>query len=200
VRWAQRGVPLPVLAPTAIAGAPPSLEIDLAGAGAVAFAVSAVTGKLTSSTGAAYPLEIGRVGPSLYQATLPLIPPGVYGFDLEARGSSGLTATGLVAVPYSLEYLPRAATDTPLAPLAALTGGHALRAARPESLAGGGQLSLWWSLTLGALALFMVGAIGRQLERSRGGHTVGSHDMGDDRPSRPREDMSASAAHDAEWW
>jgi Ca-activated chloride channel family protein len=166
VRWAQRGVPLPRVTPTSLAGAPPKLAIDLAGAGAGAFAVADITGTLTSRRRAAYPVDFRRVGPSYYQAAVPPVAPGVYSFDLTARaGVSGRTRGGLLAVPYSLEYLPRPAADTPLAPLAALTGGHELRGDEPRSLAGGGQTSLWWPLALAALMLFMASALGRQLDR-----------------------------------
>jgi hypothetical protein len=174
VRWVQRGVPLPGLTPTVVPGAAPSLEIDLAQAGAGAFGVSAITGALRSTAGASYPVELARVGPSLYRAALPGVPPGVYAFDLAAEGVRGVASTGLVAVPYSLEYLPRPATDAPLGTLAALTGGHALNPAQPGWLSGGGPTSLWWPLTLAAVALFLVGGLGRQVEpppRGRYGET-----------------------------
>ena len=163
VRWVQRGVGLPDLTPTVIPGAPPSLEIDLAGAGAGAFGVSAVTGALRSSTGASYPVALARVGPSVYQAALPGVPPGVYGFDLAPQGVAGVASTGLIAIPYSLEYVPRPGNDTPLGALAALTGGRALSPSQPGSLSSPGPTSLWWPLALGALLLFLVGVIGRQL-------------------------------------
>lgn len=165
VRWVERGVSPPLLTPTTVAGAPPSLETDLAQAGAGAFGVSAITGALQPTTGRTYPVKLARVGPSVYRAALPGVPPGVYHFDLAADGIAGLTATGLVAVPYSLEYLPRPAADTPLAPLAGLTGGRELSPAEPGWLVSTGRSSLWWVLVIVALVLFIAGALGRQFDR-----------------------------------
>ena len=173
VRWAERGVSAAPLTPTAVPGAPPSLQIDLAQSGGAALRVSAIAGTLVSSAGTVYPVDFARVGPSLYEAALPPISEGVYGFGLDARGVSGLAASGLVAIPYSREYEPRLAADTPLGPLAALTGGRGLAAGDPGTLGRGGTDALWWALALAALILFVAGALGRQLDRTppdRGGN------------------------------
>jgi Ca-activated chloride channel homolog len=194
VRWVERGVPLPPLTPTAIPGAPPSLEIDLAPAGARAFRVSAITGELRPAAGAVYPVAFMRVGPSLYQAALPGVPPGVYGFGLVAQGVHGLGARGLIAVPYSLEYLPRPADDTPLGPLAALTGGHTLNPAQPGWLSSTRRTSLWWALALAALTLFLLSAFGRQLDRrSQDGRQATNPASPADGESAPRTGASVSA-------
>jgi hypothetical protein len=194
VRWVERGVPLPPLTPTAIPGAPPSVEIDLAPAGARAFRVSAIAGELRSAAGAVYPVAFMRVGPSLYETALPGVPPGVYGFGLVARGVHGLGATGLIAVPYSLEYLPRPASDTPLGLLAALTGGRAMSQTEPGWLATGGRSSLWWPFTVAAVLLFLGGALGRQLDRwSQDGHQATNPASPADVESAPRTGASVSA-------
>jgi uncharacterized membrane protein len=166
VRWVERGVSAAPLTPVAVAGSPPSLEIDLAQSGAAALRVSKIAGTLLSSTGGVYPVEFARIGPSVYDAALPSVPEGVYGFGLDARGVRGLAASGLVAIPYSLEYEPRLPTDTPLGPVAELTGGRELAEGDPGLLGSGGSHALWWALALAALVLFLAGALGRQLDRA----------------------------------
>jgi Mg-chelatase subunit ChlD len=165
VRWVERGVSTTPLTPTVIDGAPPSLEIDLAPIGTAAFGVSSIAGVLSSAAGASYPVSFTRVGASLYHAALPALPEGIYRFRLDARGARGLTASGLVAIPYSREYMPRLVADSPLGPLAALTGGRALAAGDPGVAAAGAWDALWWALALAALVLFLSGALGRLVER-----------------------------------
>ncbi len=168
VRWAERGASGPALAPTVVAGSPPVLRLDLAPAGAVAFGVSSITGRLTGSGGAVRRLRFTEVGPGWYQAGPGPLPAGVYRYALEARGPLALTASGELAVPYSEEYLPRPPGESSLYQLVARTGGRVLAAGDPQVLTGGGWLSAWGALAVCALAIFLGGAIVRLLWRPGG--------------------------------
>jgi Ca-activated chloride channel homolog len=167
VRWAQRGVSSDRLIPTVLDGAPPTLQLDLAQSpAAAAVHPGQITATLTSTTGRSDVVALRAVAPALYQAPLPGFASGIYHFSIDAGPTSGATSTGLIAVPYSMEYLPRPADDTPMGPLAVLTGGHALAPGDPAVLTGGGWRSVWWIPAIAGLVLFLAGALGRTLERA----------------------------------
>jgi len=173
VRWADRAPSPAPLALSAIPGSPPTLQVDLSGEGAAARAVTAVTGALTSAGGVIHPIRLAEVQPSLFRAALPRVPPGVYRFRLAAAAAHGPRATGVIAIPYRDEYLPRPARDTPVYQLVARTGGRVLAAGDPGVLTRGGWLGLWWWLALGALALVLVSWFGRLLRRPAGPAAAG---------------------------
>ena len=169
VRWAQRGVSTAPLIPTVIEGAPPSLALDLGQSPRVAaLHPSQISGTLTSDTGQGYPVVLRSTGPAQYEASLPGLTQGIYRYTLDAGASPAASTSGLVAVPYSMEYTPRPADATSLGPLPALTGGRALAAGDPGVLARGGWRSVWWISALAGGLLFLAGALGRTLERPLG--------------------------------
>ena len=83
-------------------------------------------------------MTLRATAPGLYDAPLPGLAQGIYRFTLDTGGSDAVSSRGLVAVPYSMEYTPRLAGDTPLGPVAALTGGRVLAAGAPAALTAGG--------------------------------------------------------------
>ncbi|HVA22111.1 MAG TPA: vWA domain-containing protein [Candidatus Micrarchaeia archaeon] len=164
VRWAERGAGATSILPQVVPGSPPVLRLDLAAAGGGAAAPRTIAATLSSGRGRGHPLRLTEVGAGLYRARLAMLAPGVYRYQLGARGVAQLAAAGEVAIPYPDQFLPRPARDTAMFQLVARTGGSVLAPGRPGVLAGGGRRPLWWPLALAALVLFLVSAFGRQLQ------------------------------------
>ncbi len=162
VRWTERGVAPPPLAPRALGGTSGSLQIDLASAGAAALGVSAIDGTLTSVGGVGRSIEFEPVGPSLYEANVASWPAGVYRFALQTLGTVRQAATGEVAIGYPAEYSPASAQVSPMAQLVAQGGGRVLSSSQLGALASNVH-ALWRLLALVALVLFLAGVAGRML-------------------------------------
>jgi Ca-activated chloride channel family protein len=167
IRWAQRGAAAPATTPVATPGTADELEIDLSGAGVQALGVSAISGTLTDSAGHRRAVRFTPAGPATYAATPADLGPGVYSFSLASFGSSAVRATGEVAVPYSPEFSPNAASVSPLGELVRQTGGTIVGAAQADTVFAR-VYDLSRLLTLTALICFLAGVAVRLLpSRSR---------------------------------
>jgi hypothetical protein len=165
VRWSERGVAPSPLTPMALDENSGTLQIDLAGAGAAALGVTAISGTLTTSHGIARSIAFAPAGPSLYDAEVASWPAGLYTFALRTAGTERRTATGTVAIGYPAEYSPTTARISPMAQLVAQTGGRILPGDDPGALARRDR-ALWWLLALVALVVFVAGVTGRMLAGS----------------------------------
>jgi Ca-activated chloride channel homolog len=184
VRWSDRA-PKAMQLVEVSPGAPPSLRVDLAQTGPNTFGIQTIAATLTSRAGTRSELTLRRTGPSIYTAPLTGLTPGVYGFELSVAGAR--PSSSELAVPYSLEYLPRPLASTPLSSLASATGGRELPQDDPASLLEGSRHALWWALALAALFLFLVAVFGELLRGRRA-------DRGPAAPgSPPRDEESYDA-------
>ncbi len=124
VRWLERGVDVPALTPVADPASSGELEINLASAGSAALGTTGITGTLTSSTGKRRTVSFVPGGSAIYTAHVPDLRPGVYAFDLTSSGSSPISGSGAIAVPYASEYSPSTAGVSPMGELVRQTGGR----------------------------------------------------------------------------
>jgi uncharacterized membrane protein len=172
IRWVQRGAAVPVLTPVADPSSSDKLRIDLSNAGAAAFGVTSISGTLIDGSGHRRAVRFTPSGPGSYAATVPGLVPGVHRFSLSSSGSSALSATGEVSVPYRLEYSPNPALTSPMGELVRQTGGRIVGAAGLGSLLARGH-DLARLLTLVALICFLVGVAVRLMPARSGRSRVG---------------------------
>ncbi len=172
VRWVQRGATTPALTPVADPGSSDELRIDLSDAGAAGLGVTSISGTLTDGAGHRRSVRFTPVGPASYSAKVTGLVPGVYRFSLASSGSSALSATGEVSVPYASELSPNPALTSPMGELVRQTGGRIVGAAGVGSLLARGH-DLARLLTLVALICFLLGVAVRLLPARSGRSRVG---------------------------
>jgi Ca-activated chloride channel homolog len=178
VRWSERGLAASPLTPRALGGASGLLQIDLSPAGTAGLGVSEIEGTLGDGL-PAHKVSFLPAGPSLFNADIAGLAPGVYRFALHTRGSVSRSSAGEVAIGYPAEYSPVSARISPMAQLVAQTGGRVFSAGQLGALAGH-EHSLWRMLALAALVAFLAGVAGRMLSG------------GDGRPTRAQGRPGAS--------
>ncbi|HEX6526903.1 MAG TPA: VWA domain-containing protein [Streptosporangiaceae bacterium] len=167
VRWLLAGVPVPVLQAGLLDAYPsgaPTVAVDTLGNAGVLLPVSSLLATVLPLRGPATPIILAETAPGRYAGPLPDAGPGVYRLTVAPPGPAGAAGTVTeLAVGYPREYLPSPAGSALLAQVAAASGGRVLGpsgaadAAWESAHNGTHQVSLWWLLTVLALATFLAG-------------------------------------------
>ena len=156
VRWLDRGVQVPSLTPVADPASSSELEIDLAGAGTAALATTGISGTLVDRAGHRRAITFAPAGSATYLAHVPGLKAGVYTFALASSGTTAMSSSGELAVPYPREFSPATATVSPLGELVRQTGGRIVDPNKIGTLLDNGH-TLEQLLTLLALLCFSAG-------------------------------------------
>ena len=132
VRWVQRGAAVPALTPVADPGSSDGLQDRSVGRGGRgAGRDQHFRDADRRRRAAAVPFGSHRSVPALYAAKVTgLVPGRLSVLSLTSSGSSALSATGEVSVPYASELSPNPALTSPLGELVRQTGGRIVGAAR----------------------------------------------------------------------
>ncbi len=168
LRWTLRGPTIPTFQPALGGGVnPDSIRIDTLTNNGAALDLRRLAIGVRNPGGATALLLAAETAPGLYVA--PYAFPGAGVYEVTVRELNGQVAqtTGLLAVPYSPEYLPSSPNRALLGDLSSQTGGAVVRAPNQAILSPSGSSSsqdLWWPLTLAALLAFMAGVAAGRLQ------------------------------------
>ncbi len=162
LRWTLRGPSVPTYAPALAGGSTPNaIAIDTLKNSGAAVNLQRLTIDVRTPTGGHARLAATQTAPGLYEAGYSFAVPGIYTATVGLL-TGGTLASGLLAVPYSSEYLPSAPNGALLADLSARTGGASVRAPSQIVTAranAAGPVELWWPLALIALIVFLAAVV-----------------------------------------
>ena len=184
-RWVERGVAPPPLTPSLAPGDQRALEVAPTTDRGRSIVLDELEGTLTSPAGKTLSLRFEESAPGRWTAPLPRLPGGDYEYALASVGAGSLT--GRLAIPYPAEWRLGRIDTTPLGPLAAASGGTALKASDPSAIEGSSH-RIWWLFAALALACFLGSAGLRLLARGWG--------RDDEEPSN-RQDLPERGAADS---
>ena len=169
LRWTLRGPSVPIYAPALAGGSTPdAIAIDTLKNSGTAINLQRLAVDVRSPAGGQARLPTTQTAPGLYEASYTFTAPGVYTATVGLL-TGGTLASGLLAVPYSSEYLPGAPNGALLADLSARTGGASVQEPSQVITARAnpaGSLALWWPLALIALIVFLGAIVVERLWRS----------------------------------